>query len=322
MYKIYNPEKINKNDGWLKKYKDNPHELHIKRCNTYKITPTPEIICDIKFSDIINDQTETKEEMEFAASNGILSFKIQNSELIKAFNAKISQHKYQMCVYIEGDNYIGKGDSISLISHTRIPTENIDEKTDTKPLNDNNENENIIKSLLLMGFDETLCDEAVNKFDNLNSCVDYIISHLNKNIKSKNTVQKIKPTTVIKKGECFKFFIEPTAITKDNVEIKLTLNKPIESKISYYIYECGKEQGEPVAEFLLKKGVIEDFEDLDLDEIDDTKLFNIALYENENDTKPISNVLKLSMPGIIFVENIGFMFVLFLIVFFVIYNRY
>eukprot|EP01084_Bolivina_argentea_P302773 522658_1 len=158
--------------------------------------------------------------MIFNAVNNTLSFKTETGTLRKAFDVKISQNKYMICVYMEGGNYSGKGDLISLMSYSCSQSEHIEEKTDNKSLNDDNTNKNAIQSLLLMGFDKDICYEAVNKFNNnLNSCVDYIVSHLNQKIKAtQNIHKKTKPTTVIENGEYFKYFIEPTAITKDNVE--------------------------------------------------------------------------------------------------------
>ena len=94
------------------------------------------------------------------------------------------------------------------------------------------------------------------------------------------------------------YLIKPEAITTDNVEIKLWLKQPPQTKTkSFYIYEIGKEDNDPIAQFSVKKGVNEDTEDLDLDEIDDKSNFTIALYEKEHDKQTISNTLQLSIPG-------------------------
>eukprot|EP01084_Bolivina_argentea_P170468 295397_1 len=83
-----------------------------------------------------------------------------------------------------------------------------------------------IKSLLSMGFDETLCYEAVNKFNNdLSSCVEYIISRVNKNVKSENNthnVMKTKSTTIIGSDK-----------TKESKVLNSDNDTTIEQKLEY-----------------------------------------------------------------------------------------
>eukprot|EP01084_Bolivina_argentea_P302772 522657_1 len=68
--------------------------------------------------------------MIFNGSNGELSFKTTTGAVQKAFNVKMSDNKYMMCVYIEGGSWSGKGDSISLTSYSCSPSADIEEKKD------------------------------------------------------------------------------------------------------------------------------------------------------------------------------------------------
>ena len=105
-------------------------------------------------------------------------------------------------------------------------------------------------------------------------------------------------TTIIQKGNTSSYLIKPEAITNDTIEIKLWIkDAPTRKSKSFYIYEIGKEDDDPVAQFSMRKGQNEEVEELDLDEIEDKSSFIIALYEKEHDTKPISNKLQLSIPG-------------------------
>ena len=108
-------------------------------------------------------------------------------------------------------------------------------------------------------------------------------------------------TTTIQKSDIFSYLIKPEAITTDTIEIKLWIKQaPTRKAKSFYIYEIGKEDNDPVAQFSMRKGQNEEVEDLDLDEIEDKSSFTIALYEKEHDKIPISNKLQLSIPGYLY----------------------
>eukprot|EP01083_Nonionella_stella_P139219 424213_1 len=105
----------------------------------------------------------------------------------------------------------------------------------------------------------------------------------------------LKPTTIIKKGDLLSHFIKPTTITDEEVTIMLSLSKPTEKTKSFYLHECGKEVNDAVAQYSVKKGEKEDYQDLDLDEFDQ-KAFSVALYGKAHDTNSISNALQITVP--------------------------
>ena len=103
--------------------------------------------------------------------------------------------------------------------------------------------------------------------------------------------------TTIQQSHILPYLLTPTSIKSDEVEIKLWIkDAPTRKSKSFYIYEIGRENDDPVAQISMRKGQNEEVEDLDLDEISDKSSFSIALYEKEHDTKPISNKLHLSIP--------------------------
>ena len=102
---------------------------------------------------------------------------------------------------------------------------------------------------------------------------------------------------IIEEGAILTHVINPEVITNDNAEIKLKLKQAPEKTKSFYIHEVGKENNDPLAQFSVKKGVDEETEDFDFDEVEDKPTFTIALYEKEHDTQIISNKLQISIPG-------------------------
>eukprot|EP01083_Nonionella_stella_P307981 1084858_1 len=73
--------------------------------------------------------------------------------------------------------------------------------------------------------------------------------------------KKLKPTTIIKKGDLLSHFIKPTTITDEEVTIKLSISQPTEKTKSFYLHECGKEVNDAVAQYSVKKGEKEDYQE-------------------------------------------------------------
>eukprot|EP01084_Bolivina_argentea_P032278 59697_1 len=101
----------------------------------------------------------------------------------------------------------------------------------------------------------------------------------------------------IEKSDIISHHIQIINISNDNeIEVKLDLIKPSPKKCNFYIYECGKENKDELCLFTMRKKKVTKTEELDIDEIKD-KQFKIALYENECDKYPISNILKITKPN-------------------------
>ncbi len=54
----------------------------------------------------------------------------------------------------------------------------------------------------------------------------------------------------VKTGNIFEYYIKPNSITTGSIEINLSLNKPVTKTKSFYIYECGSEDNDPIAQYL------------------------------------------------------------------------
>eukprot|EP01084_Bolivina_argentea_P259078 437027_1 len=117
--------------------------------------------------------------------------------------------------------------------------------------------------------------------------------------KSCNQLQVIShnknPRIIIQKGEIISPYIQATFIDHEIVTIQLSLDEPATTKTTFYIYECGAEDGDKLARIQIKKKQTKTVKDIDLEEIDNIS-FKIAIYQKQHDTKPISNVLQITKP--------------------------
>ncbi len=105
----------------------------------------------------------------------------------------------------------------------------------------------------------------------------------------------------IETSDIISHHIQIISISNNNeIEVQLDLKEAPKKKKNFYIYQCGKEDDDDLAVIKIKRGKTSNTVELDLDEVK-VESFKIALYENENDTNPISNILQIDFPN----ENIN-----------------
>eukprot|EP01084_Bolivina_argentea_P261106 441117_1 len=106
--------------------------------------------------------------------------------------------------------------------------------------------------------------------------------------------KKSKSTIIVQKGEIISHYIKPTHIDNDTIFIKLSLNKPVTTTTKYVIHEYGNETGAKLADIEIEKDQKDATVIINPKDIDH-KLFKIAIYQKLHDTKPISNILSLTI---------------------------
>eukprot|EP01084_Bolivina_argentea_P283792 486140_1 len=107
--------------------------------------------------------------------------------------------------------------------------------------------------------------------------------------------KRIDSIIIIEKGEPISHYIQPVLLTDEEMIIKLSLHESVKKTTRYYIYECGNEEGYCLGKLTVKKNKKHTDNDIDIDEIENES-FKVALYQQQHDTKPISNVLELTKP--------------------------
>eukprot|EP01084_Bolivina_argentea_P021940 40770_1 len=106
----------------------------------------------------------------------------------------------------------------------------------------------------------------------------------------------------IEKCDIISHYIQVINISKSNeVNVRVDLTEAPKKKKHFYIYQCGKEEDDLAVIGIRRNKTTKSPNgtntiELDLEEVADTQ-FQIALYENENDTKSISNVLQIDLPN-------------------------
>eukprot|EP01083_Nonionella_stella_P237460 833012_1 len=113
-------------------------------------------------------------------------------------------------------------------------------------------------------------------------------SRLNELVNFKLNEGNCKPGNVINKSH---YYIKVKSIGRDGIVITLDLAEATTSKIRYYLHQCGKEDHDDLGAIAIKSKRKSGIATIDLEDIDD-KRFNIALYANQHDTNPISNILS------------------------------
>eukprot|EP01083_Nonionella_stella_P028845 79489_1 len=117
---------------------------------------------------------------------------------------------------------------------------------------------------------------------------------------NKSTEVDVSEPIIIQKGDIISHYIQPTEITHDTVTIQLTLPRPIPHSTAFYMHQPDKEDNDHCGRIEIKKNTKSNVEDVDLDEVDfdPNKSFKIALYQQENDPKPISgsNAIQITLP--------------------------